>query len=303
MSQDAGASLPTREYRHGIRLSVVGFGGIIVVGMDSRDAGKAVSGAIDSGVNYFDVAPSYWDGEAEIKLGDALRGKRDSVFLACKTNLRDAAGAERELAQSLARAHTDRFDLYQFHAVTTPGEVDRICGAGGASEAVMRARADGRILHVGASCHSVEAALALMDRLPLDSLLFPVNFACWHNGNFGPQVMAEAGRRGIRVLALKSLAHTPWGRDETHTYEKCWYKPVDDRSIARDALRFTLSRGVCALIPPGEETLFRMALGLVKELGPEGLAMSAPEEAAFVKVAASGVVPLFTCPSREIPGA
>jgi len=65
----------------GEKLSIIGFGGILVMSEEQSKANSLVAEAIDRGVNYFDVAPSY--GDAEEKLGPALVGKRDKVFLAC----------------------------------------------------------------------------------------------------------------------------------------------------------------------------------------------------------------------------
>jgi aryl-alcohol dehydrogenase-like predicted oxidoreductase len=78
------------------------------------EAGRTVGEAFDLCVNYFDVASSYFDGEAEMKLGPALEPYRKKSFLACKTMKRDAVGARQELEQSLGRLKTDQLDLYQF---------------------------------------------------------------------------------------------------------------------------------------------------------------------------------------------
>lgn len=287
--------LPRREYKDGIRLSIIGFGGIVVCGNTRSDADRLVAEALDRGVNYFDVAPSYFQGEAEIKLGDALRGRREGIFLACKTERRDGRGAREELERSLQRAHTDRFDLYQFHAVTTLSEVKAILAPGGAGETFRTAREEGKVRYLGASCHSVEAALALIDAFPLDSILFPFNYVCWGNGNFGPQVSEAAKRRGVARLALKSLAHTPWATGEERSYPKCWYRPLTDREAARNSLYFTLSQGVTAAIPPGEEKLFHLALDLACEFQPL-------DEAAQRRVLASaeGVEPIFRYPSDKV---
>ena len=86
-----------REYKNGVKLSVIGFGGVVVVGMEQKEADWTVAKAFDRGVNYFDVAPSYFNGEAEMKLGMALEPYRMRTFLACKTMARDAAGARKEL--------------------------------------------------------------------------------------------------------------------------------------------------------------------------------------------------------------
>src|SRR5256885_16739050 len=85
------------------------------------------------GVNYFDCAPSYFNGEAESKLGEALKPFRSMVFLAEKTMHRDAKGAREELERTLRRFHTDHVDLYQFHAVSSMDDVDKILAPGGAA--------------------------------------------------------------------------------------------------------------------------------------------------------------------------
>jgi aryl-alcohol dehydrogenase-like predicted oxidoreductase len=262
--------------------------------MDQAKADATVGRAIDRGINYFDVAPAYFEGEAEIKLGDALRGRREGIFLACKTGLRDGEGARAELERSLRRAHTDRFDLYQFHAVTSKSDVEAILAPGGAGETFLQARDEGKLRYLGASCHSVEAALALIEAFPLDSVLFPTNFACFAKGNFGPQVIEAAQKRGIARLALKALAHTPWAEGEEKAYPKCWYKPVSDRELARSSLYFTLSQPITAAIPPGDEKLFEMALGLADDFAP----MAVSEQKAFL-AAAEGIEPIFRYPSTE----
>jgi aryl-alcohol dehydrogenase-like predicted oxidoreductase len=286
-----------REYRDGIQLSIIGFGGIVVCGMERAEAERSVARAIDRGVNYFDVAPSYFDGEAEIKLGEALKGKRGGVFLACKTTERAAGPSRAELERSLTRAHTDHFDLYQFHAVTTGAEVERIIGPGGAGETFRKAKEEGKVRYLGASCHSVEAALALMEGFPLDSILFPINFACFANGAFGPQVIEAARKRGIARLALKALAHTPWAEGEEKAYPKCWYRPVSDRELARTSLYFTLSQPITAAIPPGDERLFSMALDLACDFLP----LTQGEQVAVLE-SAKGITPIFRYPSPEAQG-
>ena len=286
-----GSTLPRRPYKDGVELSILGCGGIVVMGNSHEGAAKLVAEAVDAGVNYFDVAPSYGDGEAEVTLGTALEPFREKVFLACKTLRRDAGGAEEELHRSLDRLHTDRFDLYQFHAVTSRDDVEAIFAPAGALEAFLDARRKGLIRFIGFSAHSETAALAMMERFPFDSLLFPVNVVCYHRGNFGPRVLAEAKRRNVARLALKALAHTPWPPDADRPYPKCWYKPVDDPEAARSTLRFTLSEDVTAAIPPGDERLFRLALRLAKEFTP-----LTPEERELVLASTEGLEPLFTSP-------
>ena len=80
----AGGEIPKRTYRDSVKLSVIAFGGIVVVGMEQKDADREVAASVERGINYFDVAPSYGKGEAEEKLGPALKPHRKNVFLSCK---------------------------------------------------------------------------------------------------------------------------------------------------------------------------------------------------------------------------
>jgi aryl-alcohol dehydrogenase-like predicted oxidoreductase len=223
--------------------------------------------AIDSGINYFDVAPSY--GDAEIKLGPALEPYRKGIFLACKTQKRTRNEARTELEQSLKNLRTDHFDLYQFHAVTTLRDVDTIFSAGGAMETFTEARKEGKTRFIGFSAHSVEAALAMMDHFDFDTILFPVNFATWYAGNFGPQVLARAQEKKMGILALKAMAKGPWPQGaERSKYPKCWYEPLVSTDDITMGLRFTLSHPVTAAVPPGEAGLFRIALSVSDKLKP-----------------------------------
>lgn len=253
--------------RTGQMLSIIGFGGIVVKDATPDQARQRVREAIEAGVNYFDVAPTY--GDAEEKLGPALAPYRREVFLACKTTERRATGATAELDRSLKRLQTDHFDLYQFHAVTTAADVETIFGPGGALEAFTAARQGGKVRFLGFSAHSVEAALAMLDRFRFDSILFPFSFATWHAGNFGPQVLARAKEQGVGILALKAMAKGPWPASATRaSYPKCWYEPLSEPADAKLGLRFTLSHPITAAVPPGDENLFRLALTLARDLPP-----------------------------------
>jgi predicted aldo/keto reductase-like oxidoreductase len=272
--------------RTGERLSIIGFGGIVVKDATTKEAADRVAHAIDRGVNYFDVAPSY--GNAEQMLGPALEPYRKQVFLACKSQKRDRAGATAELEQSLAHMRTDHFDLHQLHAVTTTEDVERIFAPDGALEAFVAARKAGKTRFLGFSAHSVAAALALMERFAFDTILFPINFATWHAGNFGPQVLEAARGRQMGILALKAMARRPWPEGATKTYPKCWYEPLGDTAAAREGLRFTLSHPVTAALPPGDENLFRMALDLAAAFEPLSAA-----EAHAIKRKGLETTPLF----------
>jgi len=242
----------------GEELSVIGFGGIMLNNNPQDFANELVAKAYDLGVNYYDVAPNY--GNAQEKLGPALKPFRKNSFLACKTHMRDAVGAQNTLEDSLNKLQTDYFDLYQLHALSSVEQVEQVFAVGGAMETIIRAKKEGKIKHVGFSAHSVDAALLAMRNYDFDSILFPINFACWNAGNFGPQVFAEAEKRGMGILALKAMALTSLDEGEKDIFKNVWYRPIKDEEIMKMALKYTLSKNITAAIPPGQSTLFLKAL-------------------------------------------
>jgi len=262
--------LPQRTYGDtGERLSIIGFGGMVVSGIEQEHANHLVAEAVEKGVNYFDVAPSY--GDAEVKLGPALEPYRKNTFLACKTERRTKDGAAAELAESLQRLRTDHVDLYQLHALSdVQKDVDTAFGKGGAMETFLEAKKQGRVRYLGFSAHSEEAALAAMDRYNFDSILLPINFATFYKSRFGPRVIEAAKSKGVARLALKAMARQQWPKDDParRQYPKCWYQPLTERDEAKLALYFTLSQPITAAIPPGEESLFRMAMDLAMGFRP-----------------------------------
>jgi aryl-alcohol dehydrogenase-like predicted oxidoreductase len=221
----SSGQIPRRPYgESGIELSIIGFGGIVVMNTEQDHARRVVAEAFERGVNYFDVAPSY--GNAEEKLGPALEPYRKDCFLACKTGERGREGAELEFRRSLENLRTDYFDLYQLHGITdVEKDVDAAFSRGGVMEFIEEEKAAGRIRHVGFSAHSDEAALTALDRYDFDSVLFPLNFATFYKGDFGRRILEKAVEKGAARLALKGMArqHWPEGDPDREKYGKCWY--------------------------------------------------------------------------------
>ena len=140
----------------GEKLSMIGFGGIVVMNETSGESSNIVAEAVDRGINYFDVAPSY--GNAQERLGPALAPYRKNCFLACKTEGRTKDDSRAQLEESLRLLKTDHVDLYQFHALTKMAELDKVLGPGGAMETMEAAKKEGKIRYIGFSVHSAETA-------------------------------------------------------------------------------------------------------------------------------------------------
>lgn len=283
------APLPKRPLgRTGEKLSIIALGGLVLADETQETADALAREAIENGINYFDVAPSY--GNAQDRMGPALKPFRKGVFLACKTLKRDREGAAGELHESLKKLQTDYFDLYQLHALSRKEDVEQALGPGGALETFVQARKEGKVRFLGFSAHSAEAALLAIRQFDFDTALFPVNFVCILKGGFGPQIIAAAREKNMGILALKGLARQPWPEGAARNdWPKCWYQPILDPVEAELSLRFTLSQPVTAAVPPGDKRLWRKALEIARRYEP----LSADEDAKIRKVA-SGLKPLFT---------
>jgi aryl-alcohol dehydrogenase-like predicted oxidoreductase len=250
-------------------LSIIGFGGIVVMNEEQSKARNIVAEAVDRGVNYFDVSPDY--DNAEERLGPALAPYRSRSFLACKTNGRLKDDARADLQSSLRRLQTDHIDLYQFHALTKMSDLDKVLGPGGAMETFEAAKKEGKIRYIGFSVHSQETAVAALNRYPFDTVLFPLNFVLWTQAKFGPGILETAQQKGIGILCLKSMAKTVWPSSEAHDHPaapKCWYEPAAFPHEASLGLRWTLGHPITAAIPPGDERYFRLAMDVAQSYSP-----------------------------------
>lgn len=268
------------------KLSIIGFGGIIVMSVSQEDANAYVSEAIGNGINYFDVAPSY--GDAEDHLGPALEPYRKNVFLACKTGERTKDKAQQELEQSLKKLRTDHFDLYQLHGMTTKEDFETAMGPNGAIETFEDAKKNGLVRYLGFSAHSAEIAVKLMDTFDFDSVLFPINWVCYLKAGFGPQVVEKARSKNMGILALKAMAKTHWAEKEERDYPKAWYKPVTEPEETDLAVRFTLSQPITAAVTPGDIRLYRKAVEIANRFKP-----LSDEELNIVKKNAESLDPIF----------
>ena len=141
------AEIPRRQFgRHAEQVSALGLGGFHLgkIGTEA-DAIKLIHTAIDAGVTFLDNAWEYHDGKSEIRVGKAIKDRRQRVFLMTKvcTHGRDAKTAMRQLEQSLRRLKTDYLDLWQIHECAYYNDPERHFAKGGVVEALERAKREG----------------------------------------------------------------------------------------------------------------------------------------------------------------
>ncbi|MBN1508117.1 MAG: aldo/keto reductase [Sedimentisphaerales bacterium] len=262
--------LPRRVLgRTGEKVSTIVFPGLAMIQQEQDECTAAVRRIFERGVNYFDVAPAYGNGTAEVRMGIALQGlDRSRLFLACKTKMRDKDGARQELERSLQRLKTDHFDLYQMHHIRAPEEVQKACGPGGAIETFLKAKEEGKVRFFGFSAHTTKGALEALKAYSFDTAMFPISFAEYFQFGFGKAVLEEAGRRGTVVLGMKALhgGARPKGVEPTR---KWWYRTVEKDDEVALAVRFTLSQpGVIAAVPPSFIDLTDKAISAAQAFQP-----------------------------------
>lgn len=262
--------LPKRVLgKTGEKLSIIGYAGFALSRTEQSVVNNSVSMAIDRGVNYFDVAPEY--GDAEERMGIALQGKRNKVFLSCKTAKRDKSEVEAELYRSLRRLKTDHVDLYQLHHIRSTEETKRALAPGGAIEAFLEAKKKGQVRFLGFSSHTTKAALLAMEKFQFDTVMFPINFMEWMKIGFGPRVVEKAKAKGMGIIAIKPMFRGLWAPGAERSARKWrmgWYQPVSDPAEVDMALRFTLSQSVTTAIPPSDVRLVRLAIDIAPNYRP-----------------------------------
>ena len=223
--------------------------------------------ALDSGVNHIDVAPTY--GDAEVKLGKWVKEYRDDVFLGCKTGKRTKKEAEEELRRSLERLQTDYFDLYQFHALDTPGDLATVVGEAGALQAFKEAKEEGLINHIGITSHNPVNILKAFELHDFDTVLLPVNYVLRAHpeprNDYEP-VLEKAKEKNIGVIAMKSIAKGPYPTEERT--RNTWYQPFTARDEIEEALRFTLSQPVTTAATSSDMEIARIQIEVAENFSP-----------------------------------
>jgi len=193
--------------RTGQVVTLFGLGGEGVLRTHGRspEAVRVIHRALDRGVTYCDTAPAY-DSSMDY-YGAALGERRPAVFLASKTQERTRDGSLRLLDASLRRLRTEYLDLWQLHDLRTMDHVNRIFAKGGAMEALIQARAEGRVRFLGLTGHYDPAVLLeAMHRFDFDTMLVALNAADVHRLSFIHTVLPLAVRRGTGVIGMKVAA-------------------------------------------------------------------------------------------------
>ena len=186
----------------GLNVSVVGLGGIPIQRTDVEGTRKVIDACVECGINYIDTARGYT--VSEEYLGEVLEGRRDKFILATKTMARDYEGMKADIEKSLKNLRTDYIELYQIHNIKTDAEFDTCFGENGAYKALLEAKAEGKIGHIGATAHGLEAFERLITEFEdkIETIMFPFNIV----ESQGLELMKKCTEKNIAFIAMKPLA-------------------------------------------------------------------------------------------------
>lgn len=186
----------------GMKVSVVGLGGIPVQRTDKAGAIEIVEACMKNGVNYLDTARGYT--VSEEFFGEALKPYREKWVIATKSMSRDYEGMKADIEISLRNLQTDYIDLYQIHNIKTDAEFELCFGENGAYRALKEAKEAGKIRHIGATAHSLEAFARLLREYEdkIETFMFPYNIV----ENHGAELMRECAEKNIGFIAMKPIA-------------------------------------------------------------------------------------------------
>jgi predicted aldo/keto reductase-like oxidoreductase len=208
-----------------MEISVVGFGGIPLQGVSAAEAERLLHHALDRGINFFDSARAYTDSEE--KMGRALSGRREGVYLASKALSRTAESMTAELETSLRNFKTDCIDLYQVHSVGSLEQLEKILAPDGAYEALSKAREAGKIRWIGVTGHSRPILFKAVETGLFDTVQLPFNPI---EDEWEQDVLPAARAAGLGTIGMKPAAGGAI------------------RNVPA-AIRFSLTRGIDVSIP------------------------------------------------------
>ena len=183
----------------GLKISRLGFGGIPIQKVTVQEVRTLMLAMAEKGVNYIDTARGYTVSEQYI--GEALEGMRDKFVLATKSMARTKEAMAKDIETSLANLRTDYIELYQVHNPSL-ADLETLTAPGGALEALLEAKAAGKIGHIGVTAHFNSVFERLLEMDWVETIMFPYNIV----ETQGEELIRRCGEMGKCFICMKPLA-------------------------------------------------------------------------------------------------
>jgi predicted aldo/keto reductase-like oxidoreductase len=187
--------------RTNLQVSRVGIGGIPIQRPTEKEAIKIIQHALDSGINLIDTSIGY--GDSEIRIGKAIKGRRDDVTIITRTGTTDGKRMKENLEKSLKQLQADFIDIYEMHNISTAERYEQVFAEGGSLEAMLEAKEEGKIGFLGFTSHCLETMLKAVNSKVFDVILFPFNFV---NNEAAEKLVPLTKKLDIGFTAMKPFA-------------------------------------------------------------------------------------------------
>lgn len=182
----------------GLEVSKNGFGALPIQRIEKKEAVYLLQKAFYNGINYFDTARWYTDSEE--KLGAAFEYIREKVIISTKTGATNAEDFWKDLNQSLTNLKTDYIDLYQFH---NPAVCPKPGDGSGLYEAMLEAKEQGKIRHIGITNHRIAVAKEAIESGLYETMQFPF---CYLASEPDMEIVTMCKEHNMGFIAMKALS-------------------------------------------------------------------------------------------------
>lgn len=269
--------------RTGHNSSRILFGAAALGGMSQARADDTLTLLPEFGINHIDTAAKY--GDSELRLKDFLASHRAEYFLATKTDQRGGARARAQLEASLERMGVAQVDLIQLHNLARPDEWERAFADDGAVPALVQARKEGLVKHIGVTGHGTyiaERHLQSLGRFDFASVLLPYSYSMMANPQYAADfeaLYAHCQQHGVAMQTIKAIAQRRW-TDDDQDRRFSWYKPLRDPAAIQRAVNHVFARPGLFLNSTSDATLLRTVFEAAAAAGPvDSDALAADHEA------------------------
>jgi aryl-alcohol dehydrogenase-like predicted oxidoreductase len=203
------SAIPRRALgQTGVKVSVLVLGGVVAMKeapTPEFHPAELANAALDAGINYFDTAPAYNNGQSERNYGEVLATRRKEVFLATKTGNRSYDGAMREVEASLKRLRTDHLDLLQVHGVNAKEDFTKWDKPDGVMKALHELRDEKVTRFIGVTGHeSAESMRRAIELFNFDTILTTFNPTV-RRRPYQKLVLPLARKKKMGILAIKVM--------------------------------------------------------------------------------------------------
>ncbi len=249
-------AMPTRSFgKTGYKVGILSLGGQATLEQEGTEelSEKMINRAIDLGVNYIDTAASYGGGVSQKHIGMVMKTRRKEVWLSTKTHDRSYDGSMRLLEESLNSLQTDHLDMWQLHNVQRKEEVDQIFAEDGALKALIKAREEGIVRHLGVTGHYEPLVLLdCINRFPFDAILMALNAADVHYLSFKNYLLPEAQKKGMAIIGMKVATRgrmiSTWTPPPLEEQPERMRTPLPGTLTIREALSYNMTLPVSTTI-------------------------------------------------------